>query len=164
VQIKGWKGPLPSKRITPPAVFGDFIGIANTGVDRPAGGSASTALRPRFEPEEAGASLAGPQRCWAGLCRALMGLQREERRRVHHVPIARHTIRSSYSLEDRVVAASHPSVPLHVPPDPRSALSSSSTLLSGAPFRRSFVDVVARGASAEGMAGPPRPVPPGTPQ
>jgi hypothetical protein len=81
VRIKGWKGPLPSKRITPPAVFGDFLDVARKGADRVAGGSsppareAVTAIRPRFESAEAGSSLAGPHTRWAGLCRALMGLQ-----------------------------------------------------------------------------------------
>jgi hypothetical protein len=168
VRIKGWKGPLPSKRITPLAVFGDFLNIAKTGADRAAGGSSSpvheavTSIRPRFEPEEAGSSLAGPQSRWAGLCRAFMGLQREDRRRVHQAAIARHAIVRSYSSEGHAVAASHPSAPLHVPPDPRTCLSSLSTPLSGAPFRWSFVDVVARGASVGAMAGPSRPVPPGT--
>jgi hypothetical protein len=154
VRIKGWKGPLPPKRFTLPAVFGDFIGIVRTGVHRPAGGSASTAWWPWFEPEEAGASLAGPQKCWAGLCRAVMGLQREDRRRVHHVPIARHTIVHSSPLSPSGIAATHPSAPPQVPPDPRLPLSSSSTILAGNPFRRSLVDMVAKGVAAEGDTSP----------
>jgi hypothetical protein len=125
---------------------------------------AVTSIRPRFESEEAGSSLLGPQSRWAGLCRALMGMQREDRRRVHQAAIARHAIVRSFSPQGHAVAALHPSAPLHVPPDPRSGLSQSSKHLSGAPFRRSFVDAVARGAVVGAMAGPSCPVPPGTSQ
>jgi hypothetical protein len=62
MRIKGWKGPLPPKRFTPLAVFGDFIGIAKRASDRAGGGSSSPAFvaqeadPPRFEPTEAGSA------------------------------------------------------------------------------------------------------------
>jgi hypothetical protein len=50
VRLKGWRGPLPPRRITPPAVFADFIEAA---VKRTAGRSAEAFIedrgsRPRF--------------------------------------------------------------------------------------------------------------------
>jgi hypothetical protein len=178
VRLKAWKGPLPSKRITPPAIFGDFFVNAKAGAGRAAvevecagveseamaGSSPSPVLeaaapiRLRFEPAKAGSPDAGPQPRWAGFGRALMGLQRAVRRRVLHPAITLHAITSSITFPSAAEALVAAAPPLE-PPGPRLPLSSSSPSSWGAPFTRSFVDVVSRGASATIMVGPTRPVP-----
>jgi hypothetical protein len=84
VRLKGWKGPLPPKRFTPPAVFGDFLDAAVKGARRTIGDASLPAsdavIPPRFETERAGSSRLGPRACWARLGRALLGLQQGVRR------------------------------------------------------------------------------------
>jgi hypothetical protein len=123
---------------------------------------AAAPIRLRFEPAKAGSPDAGPQPRWAGFGRALMGLQRAVRHRVLHPAIMLHAITSPITFLSTAEALDATAPPLE-PPDPRRPLSSSPPSPWGAPFTRSFVDVVSRGASAATMVGPTGPVPPGQP-
>jgi hypothetical protein len=101
VKLKTWKGPLPPKRITPPAVLADFFppndgalpaGAAGEDLEAPkqpamataavnAVTSSSSTSQAQFEPRHEsgeGSMVApgGPHRGWAGLGRAISAMQR----------------------------------------------------------------------------------------
>jgi hypothetical protein len=121
VRLKAWKGPLPPKRITPPAILADFVNAKKIGAVASAttslvgGGHSSPetvvplapAVRPRFEPPEAGATQGGLQSRWAGFAHALMGLQRDPRRTSRPTDVP-HTITltDASSRTDSLIAVS----------------------------------------------------------
>jgi hypothetical protein len=109
MKLRAWKGPLPPKRSTPPAVLADFIDAAlRTSVVREAEDSIAetrsaaalftepavvpmapaertsiaTASQPHFKLTDAGsgASVGGPHARWAWFGRAVMAVQRVPRR------------------------------------------------------------------------------------
>nr|XP_051228973.1 uncharacterized protein LOC127346741 [Lolium perenne] len=56
VRLKGWRGPLPPKRFTPPAVFGDFLDAAVKGARRTIGNASPPASDAVIPPRHATAA------------------------------------------------------------------------------------------------------------
>nr|XP_051219190.1 uncharacterized protein LOC127336421 [Lolium perenne] len=189
LKLKSWKGPLPSRRVTPPAILADFIVKAKEGsgghggvavepsqapvMEEKAGSSSTPALasaapiRPLFEADEAGVEAgsagrrSGPQARWAGLCRALMGLQRADRR---NLATSRSCVVSRFHTprlvqDHRAAAGSHTHAVDRAPASPRPSPTRPLPYGSsrGGTASRSFADVVAGSSTSAGMARPQRP-------
>jgi hypothetical protein len=182
MRLKAWKGPLPSRRITPPAVLPDFIVSSTIGARgdppvveewveqrRPGAPTRAAArsspvqvvgaamIKPRFEVLKAGSAEHedGPQARWVGFGRALMGLQRATRRYPSSTPGRSHAITPSTPpplYHVSNVASDHRHQPPYHVPAP--------PFLSVPPRetpRRSFAQVVAGDRAVVVMSGPSRP-------
>jgi hypothetical protein len=173
VRLKAWRGPLPPKRITPSAILADFVLKARNGVvaaattasmggGRPSPEKTTTlasAVRPRFEPPEAGLAFGGLQSRWAGFGHALMGLQRDPRRSSRPTDDS-HAVsftNASSCTDSRNAASPRDRADLRRRAVGSSISSSSTAASSRAAWSRSFVDVVAGRATSSSMAGPSRP-------